>query len=906
MAKGSQLTQLKSALSQAGLSRQSQPGGSGKKRKRTVAVRDSAAEKEKKVHKLDEINRKLNPFDVKVTKLKHDVGGRNVKGVVGRPALSKQAGLEQRKKLLLPEYERRGRAGGVIDRRFGENDSTLTPEERMLERFTKERQRASRGVEFNLEDDEDLTHYGQSLSALDDFDGTGLALEDPEDKGQIDSETVKQVHFGGFKDEDAEDEDEDGQPPRKKTKAEVMAEVMAKSKEYKYQRQLAKEQDDEVRGEMDREFNSFRDLLFGQKIDPSSSGSNAVPLGKRNTNGSASTLPSDPSNVDDENPSGSAPADDELDYDQTVRQLAFDKRAKPTDRTKTEEELAAEEAAKLEKAERARLRRMRGETDDLDDESDGRSRAKRRRADADDLDDDFDLDDGFGLGKGLGDADVDVDAELSSKESASDASASSDEGSESGDDDYESSDGLGASADEALVDGDVEELIALSSSKSRRKSTGSTGELPYTFPCPSTHSEFLDITDGIKPSDLPIVVQRIRTIYHPSLGEANKEKLMALCTVLIDHVLYASATRSSPVYDSLAPHIFSLSQTYPIHSAQYFISRLVLMHKNLARGLTRGATLPDSKTFPGTSELALLRLIGSIWSTSDQSHPVVTPAILLIGQYLSQARVRSLADLASGLFLCTLTLQYQSLSKRLVPEAINFLLNSLAHLAPHALTAEALPGSFSSPDFNALPKLDLDPKLTSGDGPDAEQHKVDLLAMTYGLLGKFATLYNSLDGFIELFQPCVDICGKIKVADLSKGLQKFHTDCADSITRMITFALKARKPLALQAHKPIPIASYVPKFDAGYSFQKRHDPDSQRNAGSKLKALYRKEHKGAMRELRKDNKFLAGEQARRQAEKDTAYKSRMAKVHGELQLERAEEKAMQREKAKNSRRAGKK
>ena len=86
---------------------------------------------------------------------------------------------------MLPEYERKGRAGGIVDRRFGENDSTLTPEERMLERFTKERQRTSRGVDFNLEDDEELTHYGQSLSALDDFDGTGLALEDTEDKGSL-------------------------------------------------------------------------------------------------------------------------------------------------------------------------------------------------------------------------------------------------------------------------------------------------------------------------------------------------------------------------------------------------------------------------------------------------------------------------------------------------------------------------------------------------------------------------------------------------------------------------------------------------------------------------------------------------------------------------------------------------
>lgn len=64
--------------------------------------------------------------------------------------------------------------------------------------------------------------------------------------GQIDATTVKNVHFGGFSDED--EGDDDGvwalacpytiadtlsQPPRKKTKAEVMEEVIAKSKEHK-------------------------------------------------------------------------------------------------------------------------------------------------------------------------------------------------------------------------------------------------------------------------------------------------------------------------------------------------------------------------------------------------------------------------------------------------------------------------------------------------------------------------------------------------------------------------------------------------------------------------------------------------------------------------------------------------
>jgi len=83
---------------------------------------------------------------------------------------------------LLKEYEEKNRAGGIVDRRFGENDPTMSLEERMLQRFTKERQRASKGIAFNLEDEDDLTHYGQSLSKLDDFDTVGLGDESDEDE----------------------------------------------------------------------------------------------------------------------------------------------------------------------------------------------------------------------------------------------------------------------------------------------------------------------------------------------------------------------------------------------------------------------------------------------------------------------------------------------------------------------------------------------------------------------------------------------------------------------------------------------------------------------------------------------------------------------------------------------------
>lgn len=92
---GSQLTQLKSALQSAGLSRTSQPKSNGKKRKRGDRNGvPTSVEKEQRKSRLDTITRNLNPFEDKVTKVKNATPGQRVKGVTGKPGLSKQAGLE--------------------------------------------------------------------------------------------------------------------------------------------------------------------------------------------------------------------------------------------------------------------------------------------------------------------------------------------------------------------------------------------------------------------------------------------------------------------------------------------------------------------------------------------------------------------------------------------------------------------------------------------------------------------------------------------------------------------------------------------------------------------------------------------------------------------------------------------
>lgn len=209
------------------------------------------------------------------------------------------------------------------------------------------------------------------------------------------------------------------------------------------------------------------------------------------------------------------------------------------------------------------------------------------------------------------------------------------------------------------------------------------------------------------------------------------------------------------------------------------------MQKNLKRGLSHGVTELDSKTWPGLPELSFFRVLGLIWPTSDMNHHVVSPARLLMGSYLGLCRVRSFQDIAGGLFLCTMFLQYEECSKRLVPEAINFLQNTLLHLAPHRFKDEAsLPGSFAAPDFMsercqslALGKkarqLDVQkPDLTKllGEGVAGEQVKVDLLGLTLDLLGQYADMYKSLEAFIELYDPIVALLEGIKADSLPSAL----------------------------------------------------------------------------------------------------------------------------------------
>lgn len=258
---------------------------------------------------------------------------------------------------------------------------------------------------------------------------------------------------------------------------------------------MEKEQEENIRLQLDTDFPAVLSLLHEGN----------VPEGSQKAVDANAMLPS------------LAPEVQDTDYDQHVRELAFDKRSKPKDRTKTEEELALEQKESLEKAERQRRKRMLGLEDS--ESEDERKSAKRKRG-GDDLEDDFcdeeNNTDWAGLGAGL---------DVKPRESESESDQGGDEIDEGSDEDEVEGDEQYTSSEEGEDEEGAHEPLTTDISRGKKRVSSAVKELPYTFNAPASHEEFLEIIENFEDKDIPVVIQRIRTLYHTSLAPDNKLKL---------------------------------------------------------------------------------------------------------------------------------------------------------------------------------------------------------------------------------------------------------------------------------------------------------------------------------------------------------------------------------------------
>ncbi|KAK2784727.1 nucleolar complex protein 14 [Emmonsiellopsis sp. PD_33] len=898
----SQLKQLKTSLRESGVLG---PQQSKKQKKKNAKSGAAAANRAQRNAALEGIREQFNPFEIRAPArpAKFSSTSRsNQEGPRSRPGVTKGLGEQRRKETLLKEIHRRNKVGTLLDRRFGENDPTMTPEERAAERFARESQKKFKKESlFNLEDEEEemqLTHLGQSLTfdkeGGDDFKEDDLNLSDEDAESEMVRKRRRMAEEDDMDGLAEDSEEEEGQPERKKSKNEVMKELIAKSKFHKYERQKAKEDDDDLRATLDKGLPEIFEMMRGVKKPEPAPLPKPDPIAAMNPDRAALLNGKDREQADKE-------------YDQRLKQMAYDKRSQPADRTKTDEEKAAEEAERLQKLEKERLRRMKGEQEEPSEEEDNK--------DEDDMEEDSEPDDAkaFGLSQAnpllqeLGVEDEDdfiIDSDL--VESDSEADLSLDE-----------SDIIDSDAEEESEEEEDEFISGLTlppGEDAGKPSTGSkTGpsasenqSLAFTWPCPETHEHFLQILKDTKIEDLPTIVQRIRALHHPRLHADNKSKLAGFSKVLVQHTAYLANQPEHPpfaVLENLLRHIHSMAKTHPEAVATAMRNHLRDMSENRPLELQPG-------------DLVILTGVATIFPTSDHFHAVVTPSMLSMARYLGQSNITDIRDIVTGAYIATLCIQYQTFAKRYIPEFMNYVLNALCILAPiepksslgffpvrKPSTPLHLRASKSSTSLGKLAFWDI-LSTPSTELKNQEALKLSLISTLLTLLSTSADLWSTKSAFAEIFRPAESVLKHLSKSTNTSTL-KLPTTLSDKLqaTRdklqtLLNQSTLTRRPLLLHNHKPLAIKTAIPKFEESFNPHKHYDPDRERAELNKLKAEHKRERKGAMRELRKDANFIARESLREKKEKDAEYERKYRRLVAEIQGEEGREsKAYEREKA---------
>lgn len=851
----------------------------------------SLADKVRKTKTSSEI--KNNPFEVKINRKKFDVLGRKSKHDVGLPGVSRSKAINKRKETLLKEYKQKDKSNKFIDRRFGEYDTKMDPEDKILQRFAMERQRTQDKKDmYNLNEEEELTHYGQSLAEMEKLNDLVDSDSESDEKGLLSAELTAS-HFGGggglLRKKTPGEKDEGGH--RAKSRQELIEEMILKSKQEKRERQNQKEEAQVLTEKLDQDWKNIQALL-----------AHKTPKAER----------------PDRQKEEEKPKLDE--YDMAVRELGFEMKAQPTERMKTPEELVREERERLQKLEADRLRRMMGDV--VPD-----SGQTQTHLSADDLNDGFILDqeDTKTLAYQDGKWNIEQGSEEDEEEDGDEGESGQEEGSaEEGEEEEEEEEGESGEEDshsdldsERESEGEEEEdeesaaqpQSQLTEEERKAQQEAAKAELPYTFTAPESYTDLKAMLHGHSSEIQRLIVARTQKCNHPSLAEGNKLKLQKLFGFLLEYVGELAA-RSPPelrTVDRLVPELYGLCQLFPEAACKAMQSTL----GDSAHSMEEVLEVKGRAAFPRLDMLIYLKITALLFPTSDFRHPVTTPALLYISQALSKCPVTSLQDLTSGLLLSCLALEYVSLSKRFLPELVNFLFGTL-HLA---VPEKSSTGYSVVPPFRQTGKcsellvvrepaaclawsrkqlpLSATQTLHLPSEQQADQHRLWCVSTCLDLLKRCCDLYKDLPSFSHIFQPIRTLLSKsLPVKSLPPPLQELHAEILEAISCAVT----SHPVMVFEKKKPIPLKLLTPKIVEVLDYGKKRGNTKEEKEKERLKHKYKKEFKGALREIRKDSRFLSREKLTEVMSRDAERKRKVKELFGNLATQEGEWKALKRRK----------
>jgi len=778
---------------------------------------------------------KLNPFDVRFVKDKHAVIGKKNRNDHGKPGITRAKAIQKRKETLLQEFKLKNKTNLFLDKRIGEKDSNLSSEDKMVARFTAEKMRSSGKTSiFNLGDDFNLTHDGEDLNNIDKFEDP--KSDDEEAEELLGKEFVEKAHFGGFMTMD----DDQFKAGRGNSRKDFIENLIRETKKKKAEKRRADEEAEEKTVDLDKSWKELNQSLADMKKtrdDPEAATSGAY----------------DP-------------------YDMLVKSLGFEKKeARGGERLKTDDEKLKEEKERLEKLEEDRLRRMRGEkvvekshvsVEDFGEENKKKkvkmSKKEQRKLLKQLCGESEAADDEVGE-----EQEEDVEEEESGEEEDEDGSEDEEDEEEENDEysDLEESDEEGDVSNTNEKDELDAEVEAMAKS--------AKAEIPFVIPVPGDYDALCGLVMGRSAEEQAVVLDRILACNHPKLGGDTKPALLSYFKLLLQLVQDLALGLDSPEQAGATLASLHLLSTQLFRLVGLFQQEAAAAMVALIKEKFGDWWGQSRRRLPGVDTIIFLHLVHLLFPTSDYRHPVTTPALTLATAALATCRPIDRATTAATLLLATIVLEYVSMARRLVPELVSTLLG-LLYVAGRGHALRPPPPCkggalllLTAPVSYSPTALDLTETVSFKDVDN--NFRVVAMEAALKLLLKVLGMYKDLPSSKELFSTFPAVLAAIDRAPYPAHVVAAFTEVDVALGELGDKAGRVVRPARPVAMLKMMEPEVEEDFNPG---QKRRVGNKDLLEEQKMKHKLKQERKGARKEIRQDNAFLAGQKAKEARRKD--------------------------------------
>ncbi|CAG9536163.1 unnamed protein product [Cercopithifilaria johnstoni] len=389
------------------------------------------------------------------------------------------------------------------------------------------------------------------------------------------------------------------------------------------------------------------------------------------------------------------------------------------------------------------------------------------------------------------------------------------------------------------------------------------GELPFVIDLPQKYENLKKLLSAQNDANTEVIIKRLIELYHPSLCEGNKSRLGRLFILLLryyDDLSKESVAKIAP-FGYLVRALYFLMKFDVEHSARCMRALLRQQYALHARAPREMFTFRF---------VAFLKLVSTLYPMHDTFHPVVSPSLAFACRLVSTARMCSIKDVARMLSMTGMLGSFVEESKRYLPEVIAFL---------HGVFLMAI----ESRDDERSPATTF---------PISLPHRRMLFITDDCSMIEITAQLDATEVFSDdKDRPLIGLLSRLPRNLYPTQLLEKLSELESFITAQFTRNLLKQLQRPVKQKKMLDLLE--PCFEENYNAEKAHH---NKNVAKKSKKVeikqltkkYKRELRGTVRELRRDNQFLNREKRQEMLENDKVRKKKTKWLISTLQGQESE------------------